>query len=116
MLTSNTENYDGEVTKILTEPAEFPNIGDVLAGFLTEIDTEDGDLDLLTIFFAEGRIFVDIEIGGSRGEFNLEDILSLLQLMNERIVESSPVLAQANAWGKSGSHPNPYSSATTEEL
>ena len=78
----STQSVAGEVL-------DLPALEDS-AGFKFNIGTVIGSLDLYLLFFAEGRISVQISVLGPAGQLQLEDISPLVQTVEERVTAGSP--------------------------
>ncbi len=73
------------------QKADIPPVGDATAAFLMKVDTSVTDLDAYFIFFSQGRVSSRLIVMGPRDRLVLEDIISLVEAMAERVMQNSPL-------------------------
>ena len=79
-----------EAESVEFQGLELPDVGDAMAGFLMKTETAVGDFDAHMVFFAVGRISVQIIAMGPAGNLDLKDTLYLVRLVEEKVIENSP--------------------------
>ena len=90
MQTGHFQGTPGIPEEAPFDSLEIPPIGDASTGYLMSTTAADGGLDGHLILIVEGRVFSTVTVVGPAGQVEIEDVLSLAQLILGRIRNNSP--------------------------
>ena len=76
-------------TDLVVIPLPVQTIGDATAAFTMKFDTEFGTFEGHLLFFAQGRIGVEVAVTGVEGRIAVSDTMSLARFISQKITETS---------------------------
>jgi hypothetical protein len=72
------------------DPYDFPPVGDSSAALMLKQERAEGEFDGLIVYFVRGQVRAQLLVIGHIGKIAVADVVSLAELMNQRIQDNSP--------------------------